>query len=337
MKVMFATYPMAFHTPGGGEVQLLAYEKHLPSLGVEVRRFDSWNPKFLEHDLVHFFSVIGGSSHFCAFVKGLGLPLVVTSSLWATEETAANFPIGEIRHQLSLADRVVTNSRTESTTLARLLDLPDEKFAAVRNAIDTRFLTRADPAEFRQAFGVEGDFILCVGNVEPRKNQLRLAEAVRRIGGPPLMLAGSVREPAYLAAVQDAGGGRVRYLGVIGHDSSLLASAYGACSVFALPSLFETPGLAALEAAAQGAPVVITREGSTKEYFGSSARYVDPFSIDEIGDALRDSLADRQSAGRARFVPPSWEEVCGELRVVYRQVLNERAGSSVMGRGGSVG
>ena len=56
MKVLFATYPMAFHTPGGGEIQLLAYHKHLPAHRVEVTLFDPWNPRFLEHDVVHFFS-----------------------------------------------------------------------------------------------------------------------------------------------------------------------------------------------------------------------------------------------------------------------------------------
>lgn len=46
--------------------------------------------------------------------------------------------------------------------------------------------------------------------------------------------------------------------------------------VFALPSWFETPGLAALEAAALETPVVITSRGSTRDYFAESAIYCDP-------------------------------------------------------------
>lgn len=87
MKVLFATYPMAFHTPGGGEVQLLAYKKHLPAFGIDVSLFDPWNPRFFEHDIVHFFSCVSGSSHLCAFVKQLDLPLMVSSSLWIAEQT----------------------------------------------------------------------------------------------------------------------------------------------------------------------------------------------------------------------------------------------------------
>ncbi|MGS0639618.1 glycosyltransferase, partial [Citrobacter sp. VF227] len=82
MKVLFATYPMAFHTPGGGEVQLLAYRKHLPAHGVDVTLMNTWEPRFLEHDVVHFFSCISGSYHLYHFVKRLGLPLVISASLW---------------------------------------------------------------------------------------------------------------------------------------------------------------------------------------------------------------------------------------------------------------
>jgi hypothetical protein len=55
MKVIFNTYPMAFHTIGGGEIQLIAYKENLPAYGVEVTLFDQQNPCLLEQDLVHFF------------------------------------------------------------------------------------------------------------------------------------------------------------------------------------------------------------------------------------------------------------------------------------------
>ncbi|MEW9805684.1 glycosyltransferase [Mesorhizobium sp. ZMM04-5] len=322
MKVLFATYPMAFHTPGGGEVQLLAYERHLADAGIEVARFDPWNPRFMEHDIVHYFSCVGGSSHFCAFVKQLGLPLVVSSSLWVTRETAAGFPIDEIRHQLFLADRVVTNSEAESAVLSGLLELPVAKFVTVRNAVDECFLRKSDPDAFRSAFDITGDIVLCVGNIEPRKNQLRLAEAMQAIEDATLVLAGGARDQDYLAAVRHAGGSKLRYVGNLEHAGELIRSAYAACTVFALPSLFETPGLAALEAAAQGAPVVITGEGSTREYFGSAARYVDPMSVSSIAAAISDALAQRLTcAAPSAFIPPTWHEVVAELKSIYSELV----------------
>jgi len=317
MNVMFATYPMAFHTPGGGEVQLLSYEQHLPAHGVTPRRLDPWNPRFLEHDVVHFFSCVGGSSHLCGFVKGLGLPLVVSSSLWMTEETAGNFPIDEIRHQLALADRVVTNSATESETLAKVLGLPGEKFVVVSNAIDEVFFAPADPALFREAFGIEGPFALCVGNIEPRKNQLALVAAMQQHPDLVLVLAGEVRDPRYWAQVQHAAGGRVVFIGAIPHHSVLLRSAYAACEVFVLPSLFETPGLAALEAAAQRARIAITSQGSTGEYFGDAVHYLMPDSVSSIAEAI----AAARAGERCSYVPPIWGEATGKLAGIYAELV----------------
>lgn len=323
MKVLFATYPMAFHRPGGGEVQLLAYARHLPAHGVEVTLLDPWRPQFLEHDLVHFFSVVGGSWHLCNYVKTLGLPLVITSSLWVTERTSPNFPLGEIRDQLSLADRIVTNSELESTTLSRLLDIERAKFVAVPNAVDSRFFNSADPQVFRKHFGIEGEFALCVANIEPRKNQLVLIQAMAD-QAMPLLLIGHVRDWVYHEAVLAAGGNKVRYLGALPPDSGLLASAYAACRLFILPSLLETPGLAALEAAAQGAPIVITSEGSTKEYFGATATYVDPHSTASIAGGISAVLA---SSTRTTWRPVGWDQAAVALASCYRDVMRLKAGS----------
>ncbi|MBR4920423.1 MAG: glycosyltransferase family 4 protein [Prevotella sp.] len=57
--------------------------------------------------------------------------------------------------------------------------------------------------------------------------------------------------------------------------------------VFALPSFIEGVGLAALEAATLGCDVVITNIGGPKEYFNGLAKTVDPYSVDEIGKAVR--------------------------------------------------
>ena len=72
---------MAFHTPGGGEIQLKQYRNALIKTGLTVDFFDQWNPKLFEYDLVHFFSCISGSVPFCSFIKNLEIPLVISSSL----------------------------------------------------------------------------------------------------------------------------------------------------------------------------------------------------------------------------------------------------------------
>jgi glycosyltransferase involved in cell wall biosynthesis len=325
VRALFSTYPMAFHTPGGGEVQLLAYRDHLPAVGVDVSLFDLWNPRLAEHDVVHFFSCVGGSVHFCDFVKRLGKPLVITSSLWITEATQHLYPMDEIRAQLSLADRVITNSEMESDTLSRVLRLERSRFDSVYNGVDAVFRHQPDPALFRQRFEIPGKFVLNVGNIEPRKNQLRLAEAMDALPDHELVLIGHVRDPAYFQQVMAAApAGRVRYLGALDHHDELLRSAYRACDLFCLPSTLETPGLAALEAASQGCSLVITEEGSTREYFADAAAYISPMDTDSI----RSGLLRATGTDKALCQPDSalvwqrfaWQEVVTKLKQIYQGV-----------------
>lgn len=326
MKVLFATYPMAFHTPGGGEIQLLAYQRHLESIGVEVTLLDPWRPRFLEHDLMHFFSCVGGSSHLCGFVKGLGMPLVVSASLWITESTLSQYPVDEIRLQLSMADKVIANSDIECETLAKVLKIDRNRFATVYNGAEEFFWENVDPALFRERFGIHGPFVLNVGNIEPRKNQLRLAQAMKAFPDLQLVMIGHVRDHSYLSDVREAGGEQLRYLGPIANDSDVLRSAYRACEVFALPSTLETPGLAALEASAQAAPLVVTREGSCMEYFGEQAIYVDPLRTESIREGIARSLAVRRDPRMAHDVEKyTWGRAARSLRDVYGQVLGAAA------------
>jgi glycosyltransferase involved in cell wall biosynthesis len=326
VRVLFSTYPWAFETPGGGEIQLQKYAEHLPSHGVDVQLHDAWRANLTDVSLVHFFSCIAGSVHFCNYVRQRGLPLVISSSLWVTPQTADRYPIDEIRAQLSLADVIVTNSDTESDQLASVLALPRNRFMTVMNGFDPRFLQPHDPELFRTAFGIIGPFILNVGNIEPRKNQLALVQAMA--GHPlPLVLIGHQRDETYSAKVLSESGSQVRYLGALDHADPRLASAFAACAAFVLPSTLETPGLAALEAAAAGAPVVVTSEGSTRDYFGTHAQYVDHRDPQDIRRGLASALRRGREPGLkdqvARF---NWPAVTRELLAVYQVALQSQSG-----------
>jgi len=317
MKVLFATYPMALHTPGGGEMQLMAYRKHLPQFGVEVTLFDPWNPRFLEHDLVHFFSCVGGSSHFCNFVRNLGLPLVISSSLWITRETSHLYPTAEIKNQLGLADCVITNSVAESLALAEVLELPAQRFEVIPNGVDEIFLSAQQKlSTFPRP--VDCPYVLNVANIEPRKNQLLLAEAIKQFPYHKLVLAGYARDPQYLEEILKIGGKHVVYLGPVQSNSNELLALYAHCEVFALPSTLETPGLAALEAQALGKPLIVTSEGCTREYFSSAATYVSALNVAELVNALSSKLR-ASSKQSVNTKPLSWRQVAEKLAHLYRR------------------
>jgi glycosyltransferase involved in cell wall biosynthesis len=324
--VLFETYTWAFVTPGGGEQQLKEYARHLPAHGVEVVFHDHWNPVLETVNLVHFFSSIGGSWHFCNFVRERGLPLVISSSLWMDEKNTHLYPIDEIRSHLSLADVVVTNSHAESAALSNILGLPFDLFMPVMNGVDPRFAAPHRPDLFRKTFDIQGPFILCVANVERRKNQLNLVRAMSRGPAPLLVMIGHIRDQGYAAEVFAEGEGKVRYLGHVDHESPLLTSAYAACDAFVLPSTLETPGLAALEAAAAGAPVVVTRIGAPPEYFAGFCHYVNPADPSDIARGIAAAMKQGPSLDLSAHVVQNftWPHVIAALPEVYRTAMARR-------------
>ena len=189
--------------------------------------------------------------------------------------------------------------------------------------MEERF-AHGDPSLFTGTYGV-GKFILYVGHIgHERKNVLSLIRALGAIDHPAVLL-GPVLKNAYgnECVRQAAKYKQIHVIDGISHDSDLLASAYAACSVFVLPSFFETPGIAALEAALAGAKVVITPHGGAREYFGDSAVYVDPHSVNSIRSgvlsALRaDPTYSLREHVRSHFL---WGSVAKRTAAVYRSIF----------------
>jgi glycosyltransferase involved in cell wall biosynthesis len=323
MKVAFSTYPMAFHTPGGGEVQLLQYKNYISQESIEVELLNPWKPEFSTFDLVHFFSCMGGSVHFCAFIKNIGLPLLVSPNLWITEDNKNLYPFDEIRTQFVLSDKVICNSNMECELLARTFNLPREKFETVYNGVDESFFVKVHPDLFRQEFNIDGPFILNVANLEPRKNQINLIKAMKSFPAMKLVLIGYERDLEYAKECIKVGGEQLLYIGPLPHDSALLKSAYAGCELFALPSTLETPGLAALEASAVGAKILITAEGCAREYFGEGATYVKHDDVKDIARGISIALSQPQTllptlVTRSNF---TWSRVVYSLAGIYRNIV----------------
>lgn len=328
MRIFFNTYPVAFQCPGGGEIQLLKSKEALERRGHEVVLFNQWKDDLSTADVLHQFSVQGGTYNICAYACGHRIPLVVSPILWLGEYID-QYPMGEIAYILSAADIICPNSYAEINRFLKHFEVSADRYCVTHNGVDAMFFD-AVPAElFLSRFAIHGPFVLCVGNIESRKNQLVLVEAAAE-AGVQVVLIGNVREDDYLSAIKERFPGTFSYLGHLEHDNPLLRSAYAACSVFALPSLLETPGLAALEAAAAGAPLVITSEGCTQEYFGEDAVYVDPKCVLNVAEGIRKALVTGRSDRRLvrRTAEFTWDRVAEELEAVYLRAMSSgvRAG-----------
>jgi glycosyltransferase involved in cell wall biosynthesis len=323
LTVLFNTYSVAFDCPGGGEIQLLKYEQYLISLGVNVLRYDPWNPQpqFDAADLVHYFSLQPGSLRFCEHLVNVRkLPLVISTIAWF-EPKKGYYPSPETERLLNMSTFNLPNSQMECQQLAMLAKISREKFIPIVNGVDDIFFEPVSPDIFRNHYRIDKPFVLCMGNIEARKNQLRLIEALAGTG-IHLVLAGQDREADYAAQCRAAADETVCFAGKLEHGGLLQRSAYAAAELLCLPSTLETPGLAALEAAALGTRLALTSEGCTEEYFGKYAVYCDPESVESIRATVMAALERPTDGDLGAFIHReyTWKRAAEQLRDVYRNI-----------------
>jgi glycosyltransferase involved in cell wall biosynthesis len=224
------------------------------------------------------------------------------------------------------ATMVLPNSRAEADLVIHGLGVPGSKVRVVPNGVEERFYS-AEPSLFTKRYGLE-KFILNVGHVgHARKNVLALIRALGQIDHPSVIVGRIIPGPYGDACVREAAKHKhIHLLERLDNSSDLLASAYAACDVFVLPSLFETPGIAALEAGLAGAKVVITPHGGPREYFGDMATYVDPRSVDSIRSGIVAALQAPRSPSLREHIRKEflWQHVAEQTLRAYLTVLETR-------------
>jgi glycosyltransferase involved in cell wall biosynthesis len=211
-----------------------------------------------------------------------------------------------VPHVLRAAARIIAVSEFTASELEALLDVPRSGIVVVPNAVDETFTTNGPAAE--------GEYVLAVGTLEPRKNLERAIEAAERVG-LPLRIAGARGWGGVEAR-------RATWLGEI--DDAELARQYRGAQCLVYPSLYEGFGIPVLEAMACGIPVVASAGGATEEIAGGAAVLVDPLDVDSIAAGIDEAIGRRDELrprGLARAGEFSWDESAARTQAVYRDVL----------------
>ncbi|SFK69364.1 Glycosyltransferase involved in cell wall bisynthesis [Halogranum rubrum] len=226
------------------------------------------------------------------------------------------------------ADHVVTVSKSTKRDLQRFHDVPDDRVSVAYPAAADRFKPRgissSERERLRNKYGLPDDFILFVGNVEPRKNLSNLARAVRALPADvrvPLVVVGQdhVPDPEFddLLTTEWATD-LVHRPGYVPDDD--LPLLYNLASVFAYPSVYEGFGIPPLEAMQSGTPVVTSDRSSLPEVVGDAGITVDPTDPDAIASGIDRVLRDeafatrRRERGLERSTRFSWDETANTIR-----------------------
>jgi glycosyltransferase involved in cell wall biosynthesis len=342
MRVLFATNQAASVMRGGVLTQALQTKSALENLGVHVTLFDAWrefHPN--EFDLVHVFTANMATYHLARAFRVHNLPIVISPVFFTRRSTKVVQNVitvdklmsrffrgfwtdyGLIAEMCHWAEALLPNTTDEAQLFEEAFRIPQKKIAIVSNGVEERF-AHATPNLFEREYGIK-NFILSVGHIGPeRKNVLRFIEALEHIDHPAAIIGRIEDTPSGRACLERAKRNpRLLIIDTLSHDSMLLASAYSACDVFVLPSQFETPGIAALEAALAGAKIVITPFGGTRDYFGNNAIYVDPTSVEDIVKGIQTALGKGKDTELREHVRKEfiWSKVGEKTKQVYEHVL----------------
>jgi len=239
------------------------------------------------------------------------------------------------------ARRVITVSELCRQQIIESYRVPPDKVIAIPNAAGPAAAPVSEGAAHLALaeLGIDSKrpYVLAVGNLQPRKNLIRLINAIRSVVATgvdiDLVIVGpeQYRAEEVLAAARETAG-RIKFTGYI--SDRQLAACYSRAAVFAFPSLFEGFGIPLLEAMAHGVPVVCSNAGAFPEVCGDAAVYFDPADVDSIADALTRVITDSElrldlvRKGRARERQFSWARAAQDTMAVYRQAAPESRGGA---------
>jgi len=241
-----------------------------------------------------------------------------------------------VAHTMGFAKKILTLSEFSSTAIQRGYGVDPEEVIVIPLAAAPEFrpehLDNALDA-VRSKFQLPAPYILSVGDLQQRKNQIGLIEAFAELvqsfphlrhrlvlAGKETWFASKVRDAAKSSGVAD----RIRFLGFV-TDQDLL-HLYNACDLFVFPSFYEGFGLPILEAMACGRAVACSNTSAMPEVADGAAILFDPHSTAEITRAMADLLRDAElrsrmeRLGQQRAAHFSWRESAQRTLEVYYAV-----------------
>jgi glycosyltransferase involved in cell wall biosynthesis len=242
---------------------------------------------------------------------------------------------GQIDHAVRRANAVIAVSHATKKDLVQLLGVPEDKIQVIYEAASPLFrpLPREDLAHrLRGRFGIQGDYLLFVSTIEPRKNVPFLLRAYRQLVDnygvdARLVLAGEkgwlfdeVFDLTKRLNLED----RVLFLGRV--STKELLWLYNAAQALVAPSIYEGFGLTPLEAMACGTPVIVSNVSSLPEIVADAGLSVDPTDLDALTVAMWRILDDSDlrctlsQKGLKRASLFSWDKAARETLALYQSL-----------------
>lgn len=203
------------------------------------------------------------------------------------------------------AARVLVVSERTKRDLVALYEVDPDRIVVTPNGVDPAF-TPGPGAH---------DYVLSVGAIQRRKNQLAALAAAKE-AGLPLVVVGPEKDGDLATELRAAGARLEGYV-----DTERLVALYRGAACLVQASTYEGFGLPVVEAMASGTPVVAVREPALLEVAGDAAVVVDEA---DLAGGIHTALAQRDrlvASGLERVRAFSWRKTAEQTLAVYREIL----------------
>jgi glycosyltransferase involved in cell wall biosynthesis len=242
-----------------------------------------------------------------------------------------------VRSSARRAARILALSESARQDIIETYRIAPERVTMIPLAAPAHFEPVADEKHLqriRHTYGIDGDYILSVGSIQPRKNLIRLVRAFANLRQarpgvklPKLVLVGkkSWLYDETLQVIEQSGiGDDILLTGYV--PEADLPALYSGAICFVYASYFEGFGLPPLEAMKCGTPVIVGDRTSLPEVVGDAGLLVNPFDEAEIASAIAklidnpDLRRTLRVKGLKRASEFSWRETARRTLEVYQQV-----------------
>ncbi|HED16102.1 MAG TPA: glycosyltransferase [Gammaproteobacteria bacterium] len=355
MKVLMCNRENALSNPGGDTTVMLRISEELRAIGIDVDIDLIFEKDMRHYDIIHLhnFATPDHTRYVAEKCVKSGTPYVVTTMCedWPLfynqmhEQMLAMYhyvndgqPAERFKHYLQKvrnckpaekldntwtadhASCLIASGEREKETLER--DYPETKNISTYRLGSNLSSDTGDESRLNKLLKTS-DFVFCVGRLETRKNQLTLLKALEDHDIPVVFATGGFTyQPLYSSACTAFKRRGKTYFLNSRIDDDLLASAYTAARVHVLPSWYELPGIVSLEAAKRGTNIVVTDNGTARDYFGNSAFYCEPGDPESICNATLEAMSTPFRHGLVDAISDcTWPNAAKQILDIYQRIV----------------
>lgn len=189
------------------------------------------------------------------------------------------------------SNKIVAITNQTANDLVKYLKVSARKIEVVYQTCHQQYLNKIDgfkKEEIKKKYSIPSDFILCVGTIEKRKNQIVILKALKELKYEiPVVLVGKSTKycEEIIDYIKENKLSNVQLL----HNVSFqdLPAIYQSAKLFIYPSLYEGFGIPIIEALISKIPVIASNSSCLEEAGGVNSLYFSPHNHMQLADQIR--------------------------------------------------